>query len=332
MAINVNSVYKTVLLILNKEQRGYMTPDEFNKTATKVQLDIFEQYFDDLNQQLRVPQADFDYSNRQIDIDDKIETFKCLGDCQLGTSQTFETPGSGENQQFGPTTLGTNLIFGAANPFNSNYLLNNFKLYREVSGEFVEYTDSYTVVGNIFTIAEDLDSVDTWKVVANGIFTLPSVDILTNTNITYSDAIDASKFAFYRLGTVVYGVTNEIELQRLQRNEFYNIDKSDLTAPSENFPVYLYESGKITVKPDSINQSVKASFLRKPKNVIWNFETNNGYYEFTSSGSQDFEINTSEQTNVINRILLYAGVVVQDPTIINLAAQQIKQEEQNAKS
>ena len=64
MAINVNTVYQTVLLILNKEQRGYITPDEFNKTATQVQLDIFEQYFDDLNQQLRVPQADVDYSGK----------------------------------------------------------------------------------------------------------------------------------------------------------------------------------------------------------------------------------------------------------------------------
>ena len=49
MAISVDDVYKTVLLILNKEQRGYITPDEFNKTATQGQLDIFEQYFDDLN-------------------------------------------------------------------------------------------------------------------------------------------------------------------------------------------------------------------------------------------------------------------------------------------
>ena len=68
MAINVDTVYKTVLLILNKEQRGYITPDEFNKTATQVQLDIFEQYFDDLNQQLRVPQADYDYADRQMNI------------------------------------------------------------------------------------------------------------------------------------------------------------------------------------------------------------------------------------------------------------------------
>ena len=35
MAINVNEVYKTALLILNKEQRGYVTPNEFNKIATQ---------------------------------------------------------------------------------------------------------------------------------------------------------------------------------------------------------------------------------------------------------------------------------------------------------
>ena len=71
MAINVNNVYQTVLLILNKEQRGYMTPDEFNKTATQVQLDIFEKYFEDLNQQMRIPQADDDYSDRLMNLDEK---------------------------------------------------------------------------------------------------------------------------------------------------------------------------------------------------------------------------------------------------------------------
>ena len=56
MAINVNTVYTTVLSILNKEQRGYLTPYEFNKAATQVQLDIFEKYFTDLDTQLRIPQ------------------------------------------------------------------------------------------------------------------------------------------------------------------------------------------------------------------------------------------------------------------------------------
>ena len=80
MAINVNTVYQTVLMILNKEQRGYMTPTEFNTVATQVQLEIFEKYFDDLNQQLRVPQADTDYADRQENIDEKLAIFKTFGD------------------------------------------------------------------------------------------------------------------------------------------------------------------------------------------------------------------------------------------------------------
>ena len=64
MAINVNDVYQTVLLILNKEQRGYMTPFEFNKIATQVQREIFEKYFEDLNQQARIQQTEVDYSDR----------------------------------------------------------------------------------------------------------------------------------------------------------------------------------------------------------------------------------------------------------------------------
>ena len=56
MAINVNTVYQTVLLLLNKEQRGYLTPTEFNNIGNQVQLEIFERYFEDMNQQLRVPQ------------------------------------------------------------------------------------------------------------------------------------------------------------------------------------------------------------------------------------------------------------------------------------
>lgn len=85
MAINVNTVYQTVLMILNKEQRGYMTPTEFNTVATQVQLEIFEKYFDDLNQQLRVPQADTDYADRQENIDEKIAIFKTFGDAQYET-------------------------------------------------------------------------------------------------------------------------------------------------------------------------------------------------------------------------------------------------------
>ena len=55
MAVSVDRVYQTVLAIANKEQRGYITPQEFNLFANQVQNSIFEQYFYDLNQFLRIP-------------------------------------------------------------------------------------------------------------------------------------------------------------------------------------------------------------------------------------------------------------------------------------
>jgi len=45
MAVSIDTVYQKVLAILNKEQRGYVTPQEFNLFANRAQLDLFEQYF-----------------------------------------------------------------------------------------------------------------------------------------------------------------------------------------------------------------------------------------------------------------------------------------------
>ena len=48
--ILIDTVYQRVLAIANKEQRGYITPLEFNLLANQASLDVFEQYFYDLNQ------------------------------------------------------------------------------------------------------------------------------------------------------------------------------------------------------------------------------------------------------------------------------------------
>ena len=91
MAINVNTVYTTVLSILNKEQRGYMTPAEFNTVGTQVQLQIFEKYFEDLNQQLRVPQTDVNYGDRVDNVDEKIAIFKTFGNANYNTASPTPT-------------------------------------------------------------------------------------------------------------------------------------------------------------------------------------------------------------------------------------------------
>ena len=317
-----------------------MTPDEFNKIGSQVQRQIFEAYFEDLNQQLRIPQSDMDYASRVAITDEKIAEFK--------TTQAVTH--------------------------------------------------------------------------ANGVFDLPT--------------------ELYRLGSATYTATNTnpVEIQRTTRGEYYNINMSPLTAPSESFPIYLYEDNKIKVYPTSITSGVEVQFLKKPSEVRWGFFTGSlGQYindptvfgpdlintgdgtlntsantigitandtttpislslaagnittsgngaglvisvEVTSNdfnisvttagtgfvvddtitipqaslpglsadivitlaatdfnsgstfGTTDFELHNSERTEVILKILLYSGIVIRDPSIIQVAAQKIQQEEVNEKS
>jgi len=262
MAINVNTVYQTVLLILNKEQRGYMTPDEFNSVATQVQLEIFEKYFEDLNQQIRVPQTDFNYSDRVENIDEKIAIFKTFGNAIFQTNATT--------------------------------------------------TNKY--------------------------FTLPNQNAY------------GSSVSFYRLGTVTYN--NEVELQRLQRNDFYTSEKSKLTKATKTFPTYLFEQGTdpenggarvpvLFVRPTSIIDNIQVDYIRKPLDPAWTFTVGTlGQYQFNlieqsaavPTGHVDFELHVSEQTEVILRILMYAGIIIKDTQIIQAAAQQVQMDEMNKKS
>ena len=78
MSVNINTVYQTTLSLLNKEQRGYLTPQQFNLFANQAQLDLFEQYFYDINQFGRVPGNSTEYSDMLGILEQKTNSFEVL--------------------------------------------------------------------------------------------------------------------------------------------------------------------------------------------------------------------------------------------------------------
>lgn len=242
MAVNIDTVYKTVLLILNKEQRGYMTPQEFNRVSTQVQLEIFNEYFEDLNQQLRVPGNDSEYSDRIKSLEEKISLFQDVGYC----------------------------------------------------------------------------------VYTSGVFNIATI----------------SPSQFYKIGTVIYN--GEKEIQYVQPNELLELNLSPITKPSVYWPVYKLKGTQITVYPSTITSGVSCTYVRKPLDPIWGFTVGTrGQYIYDSSiyvsgdpstGSRNFELHEIEQTTLILKILMYAGVIVKDPQIVQAAAQQAQSIEVNSKS
>jgi len=257
MALNVDTVYKTVLLIMNKEQRGYVTPDEFNKVATQVQLQIFENYFEDYTQQLRVPQNTSEYSDRLKELDNKISIFKREA---TGGLLTYTAPAPGSPGFFSGPTFST-----ASMPPSQS----------------------------------------------------PQTQI-------------------YKLGTVLYepSVGYQIECQRIQKNDFLRINKSPLTRPTTNFPAYLWQNEQIIIYPQTINNvnDITISYIKRPDDVVWAYTQSGNAYVYNAALSVWPELDSTEQVNFILKILIYMGIIINDPLVVQAAAAESQKIEVNAKS
>ena len=76
MAISIDTVYQKVLALANKEQRGYISPQDFNLFADQAQMEIFEQYFYDLNTARKSQGNDTVYADIDNMLEEKLQFFE----------------------------------------------------------------------------------------------------------------------------------------------------------------------------------------------------------------------------------------------------------------
>jgi hypothetical protein len=77
--VNIDTVYQRVLALANKEQRGYITPLEFNLLANQASMAIFEQYFYDRGKLAMQPGNATEYSDTDSMLNEKIFQFNFTG-------------------------------------------------------------------------------------------------------------------------------------------------------------------------------------------------------------------------------------------------------------
>ena len=84
--------------------------------------------------------------------------------------------------------------------------------------------------------------------------------------------------------------------------------------------------------PERKKAGVSADYIRKPKNPNWGYVAVNDKPLYNSTSSQDFELHASEETELVYRILLLAGIAIEKPQLtqaaVGLGAGQIQQEKQ----
>ena len=259
MAVNINTVYTTVLFILNKEQRGYIPPAEFNSLAVQVQNDIFESYFPDGNQVNR-----FNQNNRQNDT----EFFDMFKDISY---------------KLFPFEKETDFTYNAA---NTGFI--------------------YTANKTIYKLGEI-------------IATTPASQTSQPSNI-------------------------ESVVQLTSKSDYTEITRSKLTKPTAQYPICFTTQTAaaiapattpqllIKVSPASATTTLKVNCLFKPIDPSWTFTIGSlGQYVYNTTTSIDFQLDVSEQNNLIIDILKYAGIIIKDPQIVQAATQASQQEEINLK-
>jgi hypothetical protein len=235
MAVSINTVYQTVLYILNKEQRGYIPPAEFNSLATQVQSEIFMSYFPDGNQLNRQNQ-----NNTQNDS----EFFNMFKD--------------------------------------TAYKLYPFERDASFTYNTVNLGWTYQGAGIIYKLG----------------------DIIS----TYP-------------GNPTYNSITEL----VSQSDFNKITRSRLTTPTVQYP--------LAVTTQTADMTLTINCLFAPTAPSWEFSIGTqGQYIYDTGPSVNFELDVSEKNNLIINILKYAGVIINDPTIIQVASQEAQQTSINEKS
>ena len=330
MAVSVNTVYQTVLYILNKEQRGYITPAEFNSLATQVQDEIFQSYFPNGNQVNRLnqnnTQNDTEFFNMFKDISYKLYpfekeiqfTYNSSQNCYYNntTSTIFKigeviTKYAGQPQNESITQLVSKKDFDKITRSKLTAPTKQYPIFRTTSSDLLEALISINSGGAGYVNGS---SHGTTGGTGTGFTVTVTAPAGVVTSVTVTDY--GSGYSAGDVLTISGGTTS-----------------AQITITPLNKLVL-----KISPNPNNVNDTVSVNCILKPTSPVWGFTIGNvGQYVFTKVGnigstSVDFELDISEQTNLIINILKYCGIIISDPLIIQAAAQEAQAVEVNEKS
>ena len=91
----INSVRNTVLAIINKNNYGYISPSDFNLFAKQAQLDIFDEYFTNYNQQINEENARISgtgYADLKLGYEEVIDSFAVTKTLVQNVSNIYYLP------------------------------------------------------------------------------------------------------------------------------------------------------------------------------------------------------------------------------------------------
>ena len=351
MAININTIYQRVLDTANKEQRGYITPKEFNVFADQAQMEIFDSYFYDSEVYGRTRPNNTEHSDRHDIIQEKIEF--------------FEKEIYGHEIAYQPDGF-------------KRYLMYTPEDFYKIQTVLVAISPNNQTSVETFLAGEDT------KRVSNGLDDdNPAMNL--EYQIEEDEADDNDRKPVY--GPKAFEVA---EAEYVSKKELISVMGNSLTRPTMRRPIYTFEgrhkdfirvfgkdnypnnyrgSQKYFLDPsfpghssfsdggvipgdgrsprfrdfdhngvlDSANiapELLIISYIRKPRTPRWSYIENRlgtadtGYAIYNSALSQDFELHPSEGSNLTNKILELSGIKLKQGDISQVGRVKVQEKSQ----
>ena len=353
MAINVNTVYTTVLSIINKEQRGYLTPDEFNKLATQVQLEIFEKFFEDYNQFLRMPKTDEEFASRVDHVLEEFQVFEKTESASQAANNVYTQPT--DLHRFGSVTY-TKAV--GQPPIQ---VLTSREYREQILSPLLQPSMTFPVAKyqqDKITVFPPLSSFDKSDVSFNYIrkpkdvrwgYTVGNLGQyiyndteFNTTSLAVGDITAQTSFNSANATAGTYSAS-----QGSGQADVAYLSASGPGGTGAAFTVNIVGSGTISLSSTTTSVSITSvgsgyqvgdrfvfntnSFITGLSAVVTATITSVNFMNATGQGSIQFEISESQQVDAVLGILKYAGIIIKDTQIIQAASGLQTLDEQNSK-
>lgn len=130
----------------------------------------------------------------------------------------------------------------------------------------------------------------------------------------------------YSMGTVTLA-SGLVDVDKVSQGQLARLRSSLDTSPSVNYPVYTINENGLQVFPTTFSTTgdIIANYVRYPATPKWTYNSFSGgepLFNQSAVGYQDFELPSSDEMNLIIRILQYAGVEIREADVVKMATSQ----------
>ena len=320
----INEVRNTVLAIANKNNYGYISPQDFNLYCAQAQMDMFENYFYSYNNQLVK-------ENKRLSGTGYADISKGL----LEVIDTFYVNIPLENTAL--TQLGdirTNLYTLPSD----YYLINKMMVYTKelaagittsINGGAVAVNDTtadFIAAGvQVGDIVSTVTNTIVYNTVVSSVVSATNLLVFTTTGATVWDAIGKT----YN----IYSANDIVEAERVAQSKITMLNNSILTKPNISYPAYTQNALVAEAFPITINTigQVTTQYVRYPLTPNWTYASllaGEPLFDPTNADYQDFELPLSDEPTLIAKICQYVGIEIREADVYNFGTQELQQEQQ----